>query len=107
MIARGEKLEEYREFKPYWLQRLMCWAGGERIDKISAERVMEHPIGTFEWGPQFKDYDAVCFSYGYTKRQMMFEFAGLKIGRGRKEWGAPDKDVFIIQLGKRISRVNL
>lgn len=63
MIEAGIKKEEYREFKPYWLQRLMLWADGERIDKISAERVMEHPIGTFEWGPQFKDYDAVCFSY--------------------------------------------
>ncbi len=102
MIERGEKLEEYREFKPYWLQRLMHWSDGGRIDKISAERVMEHLIGTFEWGPKFKDYDAVCFSYGYTKRRMTFEFAGLTIGRGRKEWGAPDHDVFIIKLGKRL-----
>ena len=52
-------------------------------------------------------YDAVCFSYGYTKRRMLWECKGITIGRGRPEWGAPDKDVFIIQLGKRISRVNL
>lgn len=54
MIEAEIKKEEYREFKPYWLQRLMLWADGERIDKISAERVMEHPIGTFEWGRNSK-----------------------------------------------------
>ena len=103
MIEAGIKKEEYREFKPYWLQRLMLWADGERIDKISAERVMEHPIGTFEWGPQFKDYDAVCFSYGYTRRRMLWECKGIDFGRGRPEWGAPDHKTFIIKLGNRLN----
>lgn len=102
MIERGEKLEEYREIKPYWFQRLMEWSGGGLIDRISAERVMKYPIGTFEWGPQFKDYDAVCFSCGYTKRRMTFECKGITIGRGRKDWGSPENKVFIIKLGKRL-----
>ena len=47
-------------------------------------------------------FDAVKFSYGYTKRTMMFECRTISIGRGRKEWGAPDDDVYKIKLGKRI-----
>lgn len=73
MIERGEKREEYREMKPYWQKRLTG-----RID-------------------------AVCLSYGYTKRRMTFECAGITIGRGRPEWGAPDDEVFVIKLGRRIS----
>ena len=73
MIERGEKLEEYREMKPYWQKRLTG-----RID-------------------------AASFSYGYTKRRMTFECAGITIGRGRPEWGAPDDEVFVIKLGRRIS----
>lgn len=33
---------------------------------------------------------------------MTFQCEGITIGRGNKEWGAPDEDVFIIKLGKRI-----
>ena len=73
MIERGEKREEYREMKPYWQKRLTG-----RID-------------------------AVSFSYGYTKQRMTFECAGITVGRGRPEWGAPDDEVFVIKLGKRIS----
>lgn len=72
MIERGEKREEYREMKPYWQKRLTG-----RID-------------------------AVCFSYGYTKRRMTFECAGITTGQGRPEWGAPDHETFIIKLGTRL-----
>lgn len=71
MIECGEKTEEYREIKPYWIRRIgIC--------------------------------DAVRFQYGYTKRTMTFKCRTISIGRGRKEWGAPDKDVYVIKLGKRI-----
>lgn len=73
MIESGEKREEYRELKEYWFKRL-------------ADR----------------HYDAVQFSYGYTKRTMLFEVKGIIIGRGNSKWGAPDKDVFIIKLGNRL-----
>ena len=33
---------------------------------------------------------------------MTFECKGITIGKGNIEWGAPDNDVFIIKLGKRI-----
>lgn len=49
-----------------------------------------------------KKFEAVKFYYGYTKRTMTFECKGITIGKGKAEWGAPDNDVFIIKLGKRI-----
>ena len=73
MIESGVKTEEYREGKLYWCKRL---------------------VG--------KNFTHVRFSYGYTKRTMTFELERIAIGKGRKEWGAPDKDVFIIKLGNRI-----
>lgn len=73
MIESGVKTEEYREGKMYWCKRL---------------------VG--------KNFTHVKFSYGYTKRTMTFECKGIAIGKGNIEWGAPDTDVFIIKLGKRI-----
>lgn len=73
MIESGEKKEEYREIKEYWLKRLSD-----------------------------KHYDAVQFSYGYTERTMMFEIESITTGKGNPQWGAPDKDVFIIRLGRRL-----
>lgn len=92
MIERGEKTEEYRERTDYWLIRLMSC--NSLICKGRTCRSCSQL--------KFKDYDAVCFSYGYTKRRMMFECSGISIGRGRPEWGAPDYETFIIKLGNRL-----
>ena len=73
MIERGEKLEEYRENKPYWQKRLLSG----------------------KW-------DAVKFRYGYTTRTMTFRIKEIRLGKGKKEWGAIDDEVFIIELGERI-----
>ena len=73
MIESGVKTEEYRECKPYWCKRLI----GQNFTRIK-------------------------FSYGYTDRTMTFKFDGMAIGKGNKEWGAPDNDVFIIRLGDRV-----
>lgn len=89
MIERGEKREEYREMKPYWWKRLI-------------ETRKTHPKSPVSCD-SLKRIDSVCFSYGYTKRRMTFECAGITIGRGHPEWGAPEEDVFIIKLGRRVS----
>lgn len=90
MIESGEKREEYRERSEYWKKRL---------------------IGTYKTHPKspvscdfLKRFDAVSFSYGYTKRRMLWECKGITVGRGRPEWGAPDYEVFILKLGKRIEQ---
>lgn len=110
MIERGEKLEEYREIKAYWICRLMKWRYlNERLHVIEepvtmaeAQAVIDEDGISYAESLFFQKFDAVCVSYGYTKRRMTFECKGITIGRGRKEWGAPDNDVFIIKLGKRI-----
>ncbi len=83
MIESGEKKEEYRECKKYWVKRLMC-----------------HGIG-YNWIISFKPYTHVRFHYGYTKRIMLFELKEIVIGKGNPAWGAPDHEVFILKLGKR------
>ena len=95
MIESGEKTEEYREIKKYWCKRLSycemyeccnspCWYGS-----------MLHLMN-----PQ--GYTHVRFRYGYTKRTMLFELKSITKGKGKEEWGAPNKDVFILKLGERI-----
>ena len=111
MIESGVKTEEYREIKPYWVKRLLMVINldhthYERIDEDCARYYTSHirhlkgdwSIGGFKE----KKYSLVSFSYGYTKRTMTFECKSITIGQGRKEWGAPDEDVFIIKLGERI-----
>lgn len=74
MIESGIKKDEYREKKPYWAKRL--------IDR---------------------NYKYVTFSYGYTQRRMTFKYEGYELGLGKKEWGAPDEEVFIIHFGERLN----
>ena len=101
MIESGVKTEEYREIKPYWVNRLaQCY-------KWCALNVLTHLDRCKQCHTNFNDirtngYTHVKFSYGYTKRTMTFEIESIAIGKGKKEWGAPDEDVFIIKLGERI-----
>lgn len=74
MIESGVKREEYREIKDYWRTRLI-----------------KTGIPTH-----------VQFSYGYTRRRMLFEIKEIGIGHGRAEWGAPSCEVYIISLGNRV-----
>lgn len=86
MIESGEKTEEYRKDKNYWAKRLLA-PGLQDSSK----------------GFNFKTFDAVTFSYGYTKRRMTFECKGIEFGKGKPEWGAElNKDYFVIKLGDRL-----
>lgn len=88
MIESGEKTEEYREIKDFYMNRL-------------CQNYISGFCGFF-FTP--KEYDAVRFHRGQgSKQTMLLEFKGLTVGFGKPEWGAPkDKEVFIIKLGKRI-----
>jgi len=73
MIASGEKREEYREIKPYWIKRLN------------------------------KSYDVIKFRNGYSKDSptMIVELKEICRSLGVIEWGAPEKEpVYILRLGK-------
>lgn len=87
MIESGVKTEEYREIKPYWIDRI-------------TDVVPDYELGKYV--NKAKPFTHVKFSYGYTKRTMTFEIESITIGKGKPEWGAPTEDVFIIKLGKRV-----
>jgi len=94
MILSGEKKEEYREIKRYWTRRLTH----HNVFLLSflTERIQKYNM-------HCKYFDEICFSNGYRKnrRQMFIKYEGIRIGYGRKEWGAEGGVLYyIIGLGK-------
>ena len=83
-IASGEKVEEYREWKPYWATRL---AGS-----MSGAMAVYHGDDD-----RWNKYDIVRFKNGYHKKapQLDVECAGIYLGKGRPEWGGTDKCIII------------
>jgi hypothetical protein len=87
MILSGEKKEEYREVKRYWIQRL-C-------------NEVEYEMGG-TWEGVFKKFNQVEFKNGYGKDAptMLVEFKGLRIGEAKPEWSDNWKgEVFVISVG--------
>lgn len=88
MVASGEKLEEYRDMKPYWDKRLRVWPDDPEL---------------------LKTFDLVEFRHGYAKDApiVLMECDGLTTGQGMRSWGAePDVEYYIIKLGKILSIKN-
>ena len=108
MIASGKKTEEYREIKPYWIKRLLNINEPKSyFDNMSKSgnrpALICYLITAFACGFA-KDYTHVTFQLGYQKNapRMTFEIERISMGLGYKPWGAPDNEVFIIKLGKRV-----
>lgn len=103
LIESGTKTEEYREIKPYWIKRLCT---KETISKLNVDSISNDRKALMTlYGMniiQFKNFNKVKFTYGYTKKSMTFEVINITIGKGRKEWGAMDDLLFIIKLGNRL-----
>lgn len=115
MTDSGEKTEEYREIKPYWISRLIdC---GIPEESPGENNVVPHNIvyDIFENGYypndvlkayrcSFKKFDVVIAMNGYGERPVWRrECVEITIGEGREEWGAyPDRLYFIIKLGEKI-----
>ena len=79
LIEQGEKKEEYRDITPYYDKRLRNADGS------------------------FKQYDAVCFHYGYSSKTMTYKVEDVFVGEGVSSWGAdPNKKYYVIQLGKKL-----
>ena len=74
MILSGEKTEEYREIKPWYVNRL-----------------------------HFKKTH-ILFRNGYRKDSpsCLVKLEAIMKGKGKPEWGAPDYPVFIFRLGEII-----
>lgn len=97
MIESGEKKEEYREVKEYWMTRL----AGVKGCGTGYNYTILRDAGFNELK---QVYDSILFINGYSKtaRRMEIECNGIIVDQGRKEWGAPDYRVFVLKLGKRI-----
>ena len=96
-IERGEKLEEYREIKPYWIKRLCFYHKQEGCLENDCKECFNDALCDCCY--TCYPFEEVCFHFGYTKRTMRFKIESITYGFGRPEWGAPKgKMVFIIKL---------
>ena len=96
LIVSGEKKEEYREVTDYWMSRLAGIKGCGTSYNFTL-LCNKGNIG--------REYDFIMFRNGYNKNSpaVMIECKGIKVGQGKKKWGAPDHKVFIIKLGGIVS----
>lgn len=84
MILSGEKKEEYREIKTYWIKRIGFGAS--------------------------EQYTHIQFRHGYGNNRPTFtiELKGVCNTLGLPEWGAPvDKTVYVLELGSIIETKNI
>lgn len=107
MIESGEKPEEYREIKPYWIKRLVN--PRMLIDAKLPESEWPQHIETI-WPDHFKfirnRFDIVEAKNGYSKSSPKWrrKFIEVNIDYGKPEWGAePGKLYFVIKLGEKIN----
>lgn len=83
MILSGEKLDEYREIKPYWIKRIVRWLGyndqntEDIIELLRKKRTIR--------------VRKVILQNGYSRNSPRIEvMCTLSIGTGRPEWGAEE-----------------
>lgn len=100
MILSGEKKEEYREVKDYWMKRLTGIQGCGTSYNYTILHNAGYPALNF---------DVVLFKNGYSKnaRTILIEFKGLEVKEGKKKWGASNYKVFSLKLGSIIETKNI
>lgn len=94
MIASGEKKEEYREHKEFWIKRIDKWQDSRSSELIT---YLEQKI------------DVIAFSCGYKKLDMFFVCDHIFIIEGtpkHPEWGEPNIRHFALGLGERIEVID-
>ncbi len=95
MILFGEKQEEYREIKPYYITRFSRAFGFINCATFAAD--------TEKFINQLRDIGVggsifICFRNGYNKNSPSFVAkCSLSIGTGNEEWGAErGKEYFVL-----------
>lgn len=107
MIASGQKTEEYRVINDYWLHRLCFTRVQDGCSHCKKTKDCQEPCrkcydkSSQDWMPF--PYDYVKFYRGYTSTCMTFSADNIRIGIGNPEWGAPAHEVFIIDLGEKVT----
>ena len=114
MILSGEKKEEYRDIKPFYIQRFLDSYFGYKVEyDISGLSYLLREIGDskerFDKNVLYRYYDTITFSNGYSKnrRQFEIELKSIKVDEGKQEWGAePSVKYFVLKLGEIINKIN-
>lgn len=95
MILSGEKKEEYREFKHYWVSRLSVKYPGA----VGGDFMSKHKDIAYRW----KEFDIIMFTNGYSKHapKIYVECKGISDGICKPEWSDNAQGTHIvIMLGK-------
>lgn len=99
MIASGEKKEEYREIKEYWLNRLCIETEWRMQPYIKPDFSHNEVDYAFQW------FEYIVFKNGYSSSSptLKVECLGIDIGKAKPDWSDNwQGDVFIIKLGKKL-----
>jgi len=107
MILSGEKKEEYREIKPYWITRLVKY-----FQNYSA--LINYPYlydrGKGKYHIEFKSFTHIKFvnGYGKDKPTMILRLDSIVLSKGVEKWGGdPNKYYITIKLGEIIDTKNI
>jgi hypothetical protein len=111
-----DKTDEYRLITPYWCAKFLTVNGSKmprvwwQQRNIDSGEALEKLIDEGHYIIETVPFQSIVFSNGMKPVNILprFEkrFFGLRIGIGRKEWGAPKHPVFILKCGKPQNLVN-
>ncbi len=89
MILSGEKKEEYRDIKPYYISRFVKWLG---FPKSEEKTVLELMRETGSIKPR-----EIMFRNGYSATSpSVIAKCTIRIGIGKEEWGAEKGKLYFI-----------
>lgn len=93
MILSGEKKEEYREIKPYYILRFRKIT---QVPELVSDNAFIGRMSTTKIKTLFR----IQFRNGYSKKSPSFiAKCTLSVGTGKEEWGAEkDKQYFILTI---------
>ena len=89
MILHGDKREEYRDYKRYWISRICNWWN------VGRRFYCKHLV--------------VAFSRGRTKADMFFRVTDIMrrdVVAKHPEWGEPRTPHFVLVLGERVELID-
>lgn len=97
-IESGEKRNEYREIKPYWMNRLAPKDVGTKWTEEECALIARGAISIpKQW---WKPFEVVVFSLGYTKTRMTYNIVSFSIDTScENDLGMP---AIRIELGNQI-----
>lgn len=106
MILSGEKKEEYRETKGYWIERLSKIPLGENFNGWEYHKIAQF-ISSHKG---FKTFDSIIFRNGYSKNapEINIRLKNISVRTGNFSWGANEgTEYFVLELGDIISQKNI